>query len=174
MTKILAIPTLCGTMLLLAIACGGVEDDGNDGSDGNGQPPAAQVDEDAVVPIGDRPELRASTRPSTTFNVDQFIEVGWKKNKEWDLDSLPEANGAYYGFYNRKDVELRFYPSHESAMSVGKDAAEEAIQTEKLSGRGAGFSSVTLYGAYVVAGNVVMLCEFSVTDCTDLLDAFEQ
>ena len=80
----------------------------------------------------------------------------------------------FFGFYNRKDIELRFYPSHVSAMGAGKDSAEKAIKTEKLSGRGAGFSSVTLYGAYLIAGNVVMLCEFSVQDCSDLVDAVAQ
>ena len=59
-------------------------------------------------------------------------------------------------------------------MDVGRESAEAAIKTEKVSGRGAGFSSVTLYGAYLIAGNVVMLCEFSVQDCTDLLDEVVQ
>ena len=135
---------------------------------------AEVVDESAVVTIGDRAELRAYTRPGSTYTVDDFIEAGWKKNKEYDLETLPEATGAFFGFYNRKDIELRMYPSHNIAMTTGKESAETAIKTEKLSGRGAGFSSVTLYGAYVVAGNTVMLCEISVTDCTDLLDAIHQ
>ena len=132
------------------------------------------VDESVVETIGDRAELRAKTRPSSIYSVDDFVQAGWKKNKEFPVETLPDATGAYFGFYNRKDIEIRIYPSHETALAAGKDSAESAIKTEKLSGRGAGFSSVTLYGAYVVAGNVVMLCEFSVTDCTDLLDAVHQ
>ncbi len=131
---------------------------------------APVVDENEVVTIGDRAELRGTTRPSGMFSVDDFIEAGWKKNKEFDLDTLPEAEGAFFGFYNRKDIELRIYPSHEVAMAAGRDAAETAIETEKLSGRGAGFTAVTLYGAYLVAGNVVMLCEISVQDCVDLIE----
>lgn len=154
--------------LLLSIACGSSDEQSSDGG------AVVVVDEGAVVTIGDRPELRGSTRPSATYNADDFIEAGWKKNKEYDLETLPEAEAALFGFFNRKDIELRFYPSHEIAMSVGKDSAEQAITTEKVSGRGAGFSSVTLYGAYVIAGNVVMLCEFSVQDCTDLLDEIPQ
>ena len=154
------------------IGCGSTADESSDPA--GDAPAAVVVDENAVVTIGDRPELRASTRPSSVFTVDDFIEAGWKKNKEYPLDSLPEATGAYFGFYNRKDIEIRIYPSHEVAMAAGKDSAETAIKTEKLSGRGAGFSSVTLYGAYVVAGNTVMLCEISVTDCTDLLDQIAQ
>ena len=166
-------PILLGllTVLLIcssSIACGGAEEEPSD------ETTVASVTEDAVVTIGDRPELRVSTRPSSMFEVDDFVGAGWKKNKEYALDTLPEAQAAVFGFYNRKDIELRFYPSHQVAMSAGKASAEEAIATEKVSGRGAGFSSVTLYGAYVIAGNVVMLCEFSVQDCTDLLDNVPQ
>lgn len=159
-----------------SVGCGTADDDVPTG--GDTQDTVAEiaevVDESAVVTIGDRAELRAYTRPSSNYTVDDFIDAGWKKNKEYGLDTLPEATGAYFGFYNRKDIELRMYPSHEIAMAAGKESAETAIKTEKLSGRGAGFSSVTLYGAYVVAGNVVILCEISVTDCTDLLDAIHQ
>ncbi len=161
---------------VFAIGCGTADDDAPAG--GDTQDAVAEVaeivDESAVVTIGDRPELRAYTRPGSTYTVDDFVDAGWKKNKEYDLDTLPEATGAFFGFYNRKDIELRMYPSHEIAMAAGKESAETAIKTEKLSGRGAGFSSVTLYGAYVVAGNTVMLCEISVSDCTDLLDAIHQ
>ena len=163
----LALATLVWVMWL-SIACGS-----SDEQTSNGVAEVA-VDEVTVVTIGDRPELRGSTRPSATFIADDFVEAGWKKNKEYDLDTLPEAEAALFGFFNRKDIELRFYPSHEIAMSAGKDSAEQAIATEKVSGRGAGFSSVTLYGAYLIAGNVVMLCEFSVQDCTDLLDEIPQ
>ena len=161
---------------VFVIGCGTADDDtptGGDTQDAVAEV-AEVVDESAVVTIGDRPELRAYTRPGSTYTVDDFVDAGWKKNKEYDLDTLPEATGAFFGFYNRKDIELRMYPSHEIAMAAGKESAETAIKTEKLSGRGAGFSSVTLYGAYVVAGNTVMLCEISVSDCTDLLDAIHQ
>lgn len=158
--------------VIFVIGCGSASDELGDG--GDSEAAVAAVDENAVVTIGDRAELRASTRPGSVFTVDDFIEAGWKKNKEWPLDTLPEATGAYFGFYNRKDIEIRVYPSHDVAMAAGRDSAETAIGTEKLSGRGAGFSSVTLYGAYVIAGNTVMLCEISVTDCTDLLDQIAQ
>ena len=157
--------------VVFVVGCGSSDVESGDGVDSE---PAAVVDENAVVTIGDRAELRASTRPSSVFTVDDFIEAGWKKNKEYPLETLPEATGAYFGFYNRKDIEIRVYPSHDVAMVAGRESAETAIKTEKLSGRGAGFSSVTLYGAYVVAGNTVMLCEISVTDCTDLLDQIAQ
>ena len=170
--KSLLVSVLVFAVVSLAIGCGNTGDEPVD--DVDGEPAVAAVDENAVVTIGDRAELRASTRPSSVFTVDDFIEAGWKKNKEWPLDTLPEATGAYFGFYNRKDIEIRVYPSHDVAMAAGRESAEMAIETEKLSGRGAGFSSVTLYGAYVVAGNTVMLCEISVTDCTDLLDQIAQ
>lgn len=158
--------------IAFVVSCGSTDDESADSP--VDQEMTEIVDEDAVVTIGDRAELRAYTRPSSVFTVDDFIEAGWKKNKEYPLDTLPEATGAYFGFYNRKDIEIRVYPSHDVAMVAGRESAETAIKTEKLSGRGAGFSSVTLYGAFVVAGNTVMLCEISVTDCTDLLDQIAQ
>ena len=168
--KSLLVSVLVLVVASFVIGCGSASDELRDGGDDE----PAVVDENAVVTIGDRAELRAYTRPGSVFTIDEFVEAGWKKNKEWPLDTLPEATGAYFGFYNRKDIEIRVYPSHEVAMGVGRESAETAIETEKLSGRGAGFSSVTLYGAYVVAGNTVMLCEISVTDCTDLLDQIAQ
>ncbi len=169
--KSIFVPLLFFVVAGFVISCGSASDEPAGEAEGV---PAVAVDENAVVTIGDRAELRAYTRPSRVFTVDDFIEAGWKKNKEWPLDTLPEATGAYFGFYNRKDIEIRVYPSHDVAMAAGTDSAETAIETEKLSGRGAGFSSVTLYGAYVVAGNTVMLCEVSVTDCTDLLEQIAQ
>ena len=170
--KSILVSLLVFVIASFVIGCGSTTDE--PAESGGGDPAVVAVDENAVVTIGDRSELRASTRPNSTFTIDEFIAAGWKKNKEYPLDTLPEAIGAYFGFYNRKDIEIRTYPSHDVAMAAGRDAAETAIETEKLSGRGAGFSSVTLYGAYVVAGNVVMLCEISVTDCTDLLDQITQ
>ena len=170
--KSLLVSLLVFAVVGLVVGCGSVAEESAD--EGDDESAVAAVDENAVVAIGDRAELRAYTMPSRVFTVDDFIEAGWKKNKEWPLDTLPEATGAYFGFYNRKDIEIRVYPSHDVAMAAGRDSAETAIETEKLSGRGAGFSSVTLYGAYVVAGNTVMLCEISVTDCTDLLEQIAQ
>ena len=170
--KSILVSLLVFVVASFVISCGSATDEPPD--DAGGDPAAVAVDENAVVPIGERAELRAYTWPRSVFTVDDFVEAGWKKNKEYPLDTLPEATGAYFGFYNRKDIELRTYPSHDVAMAAGRDSAEAAIETEKLSGRGAGFSSVTLYGAYVVAGNVVMLCEISVSDCTDLLDQIAQ
>ena len=37
-----------------------------------------------------------------------------------------------FGFYNRKDIEIRVYPSHDVAMAAGRESAEMAIETEKL------------------------------------------
>ncbi len=171
MLKRLILPLLFVSALVIAslmVACG--TDSQSAETDQLGASEAAPVDENAIVTIGDCAELRAYTRPSSVLSVDDFIAAGWKKNKEFQVDTLPEAENAWFGFFNRKDIELRFYPSHEAAMTAGQESAETAIATEKLSGRGAGFSAVTLYGAYVIAGNTVMLCELSITDCTDLLD----
>lgn len=159
--------TMCAAIALtsciaFAIACG---------SDDAQAPAAATVAEDAIITIGDQPDLRAHTRPSTAYTADDFINAGWKQNKEFSVETLPGATAALFGFFNRRDIELRIYPDRDTAMDAGQTSAETAIETNKLSGRGAGFSAVTLYGAYLIAGNVVMLCEISIDDCTALIDA---
>lgn len=143
------------------------------GSDDAQAPAAATVDEDAIITIGDQPDLRAHTRPSTVYTADDFVNAGWKQNKEFGVETLPGATAALFGFFNRRDIELRIYPDRDTAMDSGRTSADTAIETNKLSGRGAGFSAVTLYGAYLIAGNVVMLCEISIDDCTALVDAVD-
>ena len=152
---------------ILAASCGSATQTDQSGSGDTA------VDELAVVTIGDSPDLRAHTRPSSSFTPEDFINAGWKQNKEYDVATLPEATAALFGFFNRRDIELRFYTDRNAAMGAGREAAEVAIDTNKLSGRGAGFSAVTLYGAYLIAGNVVMLCEISVDDCTALIEAVD-
>lgn len=164
------------TILLLSTlftACGTQTD-----QETNDVPITTVVDENAIATIprfaDENPDLRASTRPSSIFTIDDFINAGWKQNKEFSVETLPQAEGAWFGFYNRKDIEIRIYPSHEIAMVAGVESAETALETEKISGRGAGFSAVTLYGAYIIAGNTVMLCEVSIQDCIDLLEQIDK
>ena len=152
-------------MLTVAVSCGGSET-------GNGSPDDSNAeDETAINPIGDRPEISAWTRRNSEFTYDQFIAVGWKQFQIYDVDTLPKALDARYGFFNRRDVEIRRYPSHEDAMDVGAKSAQEAL--ERVVHDGSGFTSRRVYGGYLVAGNLVMMCEISTDDCVELIEATE-
>ena len=58
--------------------------------------------------------------------------IGFKKSKEYDVEGLTGADSAYFGFwgldpYDRKDYELRFFPTHSDAVELGTALADERI-----------------------------------------------
>lgn len=138
---------------------------------------------DAGVPGASSTELRDEiegkwliTQSDRVYSVEDFLAAGWKKSKQLETETLANSIDAWYGFYNRKDIELRFYESHEAAVAHGVGPAEETM------GRGAGARigaatvwtvNISLYGAYAVAGNVVMMCELELSSCEALVDALE-
>ena len=127
-------------------------------------------------------------RPSSQiYVVEDLTSFGFKKAKTYDVEGLPEAVAAYYGFwgldpYKRADYEVRFYASHEDAVEYGTALVEERI------GRGAKLTAETAtwtegvkdarvcvniggtmshgdscmepkYFDYVIAANMVLLCQ---------------
>lgn len=162
-----ALATLAAVILALAISACGSDSDSETGPD-DANPPAAETD---IVPIGNAPDLRAKTRPNATFTYDHFVQAGWKQYQVYDIDTLPDAIAARYGFFQQRDVEIRQYPDHETALSSGTASAEEALSRRVHDG--SGFASRRVYGGYLVAGNLVMLCEFQVSDCIALIEAAE-
>ena len=113
-----------------------------------------------------------------TFTTDSFVAAGWKKSKEYDTATVPESNEIWYGFFNQKDIEIRFYSSHQDAIEFGvpaaKDSIEGAVKRSK-GGRLLDFSggSFTGYADYLIAGNAVLLCEFDRTRCDELVTGLE-
>ena len=119
------------------------------------------------------------------FTLDDLLDIGFKKDKTFDVEGLAAATHAYYGFwgldpYDRKEYEARFYPSHTDAVEFGTSFAEERTGTDAVikSGetsweegakearscnRSAGSSAsncrVSKYGDYVIYGNMVLVCQ---------------
>ena len=101
--------------------------------------------------------------------IDDLISAGWKKNKQFDNSEFPETDGIWYGFFQKRDIEVWIYDSHENAEKFGVPYAEEAIQkrpgqTDYMIPR------VNRYHAYVIFGNMLLLCEDQVSDCQKLVD----
>ena len=149
----------------LLIACGSGSDSADDVA-----APATEAD-DALA------EVSKILAPEQSFTFDDYVAAGWKKSKQYDTETVPQATDIWYGFFNAKDIEVRFYESHEIAKTAGFENAAEAIDQSFREGgqygasnRGAGSSAVTKYKAFVVAGNTVMLCEQSVDSCIALAD----
>ena len=153
------------TLTASVVACGssetGVE---------NGVEQRAEAETD-VNTIGERIEISAWTRPNAEFSYEDFIGAGWKQRQVYDIDTLPLALEARYGFFNRRDVEIRRYATHDDAMSTGAQSAEEAI--DRTVHDGSGFASRRVYGGYLIVGNLVMMCEVSTDDCMNLIEAVE-
>ena len=151
--------------LFAALSCGS-----NSGVGGSSAQDA--VAETDIVAIGDDADISAKTRPNAVYaDYDAFVQAGWKQHQVYDIATLPMAVSARYGFFNRRDVEIRLYPNHSSALDAGVASAEEAIDRQVHDG--SGFASRRVYGAYLVAGNAVMLCEVQVADCIALIEAVE-
>ena len=124
-------------------------------------------DETASILLSDR-----------NFTPDSFVAAGLKNSKQYDTATVPKSNEIWYGFFNQKDIEIRFYETHKAAVEYGVPAATSSIEgAEKRSkgGKLLDFSggSFTGYADYLVVGNAVLLCEFDRTRCDQLVANLE-
>ena len=114
------------------------------------------------------------TQPDRVYSVEDFLAIGWKKSKQLEVETLSHATDAWYGFYMQKDIELRFYDSHEAALTHGVPPAQETIKKDagvRIGAATVWTVNIALYGAYAVAGNVVMMCELELASCESLINA---
>ena len=133
------------------------------------------------APVG----FQQVTEVETIFTPDDLKSVGFKQSRSYDVETLPGASAAIFGFWRIAagdpiDYEIRFYDSHAAAIEHGTSLADEgsgadAILTEDEatykegvkdrrmivgSGVGGGARSGTgpRYGDYAIYGNIAMLC----------------
>ena len=98
-----------------AIACGS-----GDGGTGETTSDETGFQYEEIMPTG------------STYAVEDLMAVGFKKSKTYNVEELPEAKSAYFGFfgldpYNRFDYEARFYETHEDAIEHGTWWAEQRV-----------------------------------------------
>ena len=128
--------------------------------------------ESAEIPV----EVQAGTsifHADRTFTTDSFVAAGWKKSKEYDTATVPESTEIWYGFFEQKDIEIRFYQSHDSALEHGVPLAQESLQMDPGARIGGVNTVRTGYSAYAVVGNVVMMCDLDLSSCETLIKALE-
>ncbi len=121
----------------------------------------------------------------TAFEPDDLKAIGFKQSRSYDLEGLPGASAAVFGFWRIAsgdpiDYEVRFYANHEDAVALGAALAEEGSGADAIldaddatykegvkdrrmivgSGIGGGARSGVgpRYGGYAIYGNVIMLC----------------
>lgn len=73
----------------------------------------------------------------TVLGDKEFIDSGFKVNKDYDVTELPNATRALYGWKSigeegSKDFEIRIYKSHEDAINFGKIYADEATGEDAI------------------------------------------
>ena len=139
----------------------------------NGQPELKEKENPIAETTMDSSHL--ITRNTDTFTTDSFIKAGWKKSKQYDTETVPNATEIWYGFYNRKDIEIRFYDSHQEAIEFGIPAAEASIEGAVKRSKGGkllDFSggSFSGYADYLIAGNAILLCEMDLSACELLME----
>ena len=157
-TKRILLATFTLTLGIL-IACGG--------QNSTSEAPSAKEGGTSSILLSDR-----------NFTPDSFVQAGWKKSKQYDTATVPESTEIWYGFFNQKDIEIRFYKTHEAAVELGIPAATSSIEGAVKRSKGGkllDFSggSFTGYADYLVAGNAVLLCEFDRTRCDQLIANIE-
>ena len=69
------------------------------------------------------------------YTVDDLKTFGFKTSKNYDVEGLPDALDAWKGLWgldpnDRHDYEIRFYASHDLAVSSGKPMAIESTGPE--------------------------------------------
>ena len=131
-----------------------------------------------------------------SYSIQDFLDIGFKINKEYDVSELPLAEAVFWGFWNNKiegpkEFEIRFYNSHQDAKVEGMKYAEEIIgkdavltkneSTWKEGVKDRRWGGFYLHGtidpkyySYVIYGNVILFCEGRETDqsiarCSELI-----
>ncbi len=158
-------------LLLVAIttaACGTSGDDAGSSASLFGEPEGPQIIDNGRI-----------------LTLDDLAAVGFKKGKEFDVEGLPSATEAYYGFwgpdpYDRREFEARFYATHEDAVNFGTAPADErtgrnailkadeatwdeGLKEARACTRSAGGDSSNCkssrYGNFAIFGNLVLICQ---------------
>ena len=130
-------------------------------------------------------EIERILNADSLFTIEDFKNIGFKINKEYDITDLDESTGAWFGFWKNNldkpiDYELRFYPSQQVAINMGVSFTEEVIGEDAVlkkstsswkegiqdrrsrnnsSMSGSEANSVRAkYLDYFINGNVIILC----------------
>ena len=151
--------------------------------------------------------LEIITPSDRIYTYEDLKATGFKKNRQYDVSELNGAKEAWFGFWGikrseSKDYEIRFYSSHEDAVSLGETLAievtgndaviakdettwKEGSKDRRQVGGSVDKGSLGLqatgifpkYGNYIIYGNMVILCEgqeeIALQTCWDLINAIE-
>lgn len=161
-----AVLMLLALTALLALACGSADDIAT-GDTAVGAAPAKEVQ-----------RLFPSDR---YYKSDDLVTAGMKVINDYDVVALDHAVSAVHLALNNVEYEARFYASHQDAVTFGTAWAQdvtgpdanvtgenvkwqEGASHRRMCSRAAetphsGCKYSARYGDYVIAGNMILLCE---------------
>ena len=129
--------------------------------------------------------LEKISNESGIYAIENFINTGFKVNKEYDVSELEDSIGVWFGFWKNNlnkslDYEIRIYPSQQLALDKGVKYVEEVIGEDAIlkksltswkegiqdrrtrsdkSYKGSSANTVRAkYLDYIVYGNSMILC----------------
>ena len=170
---------------LFVLGCGSADDTGT-GVTGVGAAPAKEVQR--LFP-GER-----------IYTSDDLVGTGMKVVNDYDVTALDRAVSAVHLLLNNAEYEARFYASHQDAVTFGtawaKDVTgpdanvtgenvkwQEGASHRRLCSRAAetphsGCKYSARYGDFVIAGNMVLLCEGAesekaILNCSNVLKSLK-
>ena len=73
--------------------------------------PAASVGSVAQAVAGEA-DATVILNSGGTYSIEDFEAAGYKKTNQFDVETVPGATEAWFGFFAQKDIEIRIYPSH--------------------------------------------------------------
>ena len=141
-----------------------------------------------AAPAGQQEGSGITSSSGRVYSHEDFDAIGFRTSKQYDVEGLPEAVGAWYGFWAPEgegpmDYEVRAYRSQEDAVEYGTALADEgsgpdAVLTsnkatwvegvrERRTTGGPGVSGGARsghsprYGDFMIFENLILLCEGS-------------
>ena len=125
--------------------------------------------------------FRKAAPADRSYSLEDFQAIGFKTVKEYNVEGLPHATAAWFGFWRLEgqqpaNYELRVYSSHATAVQHGTALAEEVTgedavlyevdltwkegaRDRRAHDMGFAGQAYYMYGDFAIFGNVVMLCE---------------
>ncbi len=118
------------------------------------------------------------------LSINDFKSTGFKKSNDYNVEGLPGATSAFYGFMKNElgdpeDYELRFYSNHTDAVNLGTKYANNIIgengciskecslwlenlnqRTQLEGGRNNTWNGTKAakYNNYVIYNNLILFC----------------
>ena len=67
-----------------------------------------------------------------SYSIEDFKSMGFKKSNEYNVEGLPGATSAFYGFIKNElgeseDYEVRLYSNHNDAVELGTKYADNIV-----------------------------------------------